>query len=149
MRGGRSKGQAVDHYPLRGSKHGRTCFPLYLWQSPEFCGDAGCLCYTLFMWHCNSRRFLTYRWELCSGWCSTPRLAFPLASFGLLHLSYGWLCLQAQWSMNCHPFLWGITGDSSNKNSAILENLGLLFFVSPVFCKSCCEFFSFPSFQRC
>lgn len=29
LRGGRNKGQAVDHYPMRGSKCGRICFPLY------------------------------------------------------------------------------------------------------------------------
>lgn len=28
-RRGRRKGQPVDHYALRGSRHGRTCFPLY------------------------------------------------------------------------------------------------------------------------
>lgn len=67
-------------------------------QSP-CCGDAGYLCYTLFMWHCNSGRFLPYRQEFCGDWCSTHRLAFPLASSGLLHLLYGWLCLQATGSM--------------------------------------------------
>lgn len=43
--------------------------------------------------------FLPYRQEFCGGWCSTHRLAFPLASSGLLHLLYGWLCLQATGSM--------------------------------------------------
>lgn len=108
-------------------------------------------CYALFMWRCVILGdFLPYV-QAC--WEGKHFAAAGVADTGWLFLwslldyyiyyMVGCVCWnQAQWSMNCHPLPWGIIGDSRNKVSAILENLGFLFPVSPVCCKSCCEFFS-------
>lgn len=153
LRGGRRKGQPVDHYPLRGSRHGRTCFPLYHGPLAKPTVLWGCRTSVLHSLHVTlilEDFYLTDRNFVVAGVAHTGWLfLWPLLGYYIYYM-VGCVCRQpTQWSMNCHPFLWGIIGDSSNKISAILENLGGLFPGSPVFCKSCCEFFSFPSFQRC
>lgn len=121
-----------------------------LLQSLLYCGHPGHPGTAIFLWHCNSGRTVPYIQECWEGKhfvvaaVAETGWIFPWSLLDYyIYYMLGCVCRnQTKWSMNCHPLLWGIIGDSRNKISAILENLGSLFPISPVCCKSYCEFFS-------
>jgi len=105
---------------------------------------------------CNSGRFLPYIQECgerkhfaAAGVADTGWLFLWSLLDYYIYYVVGCVCSnQAQWSMNCHPLLWGITRGSRNKISAILENLGCLFSLPPCSARVAVNSLAYPKLSE-